>query len=65
MHKAKGLAEFAKKHAVRFGRIQLIIKEGDELLRLDLTSKRTSDAVSVIDSAEALKHLYETQHLKP
>ena len=61
VHKAKGLAEFAKNHGVRFGRIELIIKEGDELLRLDLNDKHTREAVSVIDTAEALKHLYEVQ----
>jgi type III restriction enzyme len=60
VHKAKGLADFAANHGVHFGRIELIIKEGDELLRLDLTDKAIREAVSVVDSAEALKHIYET-----
>ena len=58
--KATGLAEFAANHGVRFGRINLIIKSGDELFRLDLTDKAIREAISVVDSAEALEHLYKT-----
>jgi type III restriction enzyme len=61
VHKAKGLAEFAADHGVRFGRIELIIMEGDTLLRLDLTDKATREDLKVVDSPEALRHLYESQ----
>lgn len=61
VHKAKGLAEFASTHGVRFGRIELIVKEGDHLLRLNLKDKAVREAIRVVDSAEALKHLYEQQ----
>ena len=58
--KAKGLAAFAEKHGPRFRRIEIIIKEGDDLLRLDLNQKKVMEAVKVVDSVAALKHLYET-----
>jgi type III restriction enzyme len=34
--KAKGLAQFAAKHAMQFGRIVLIRLDGNEIKRLDL-----------------------------
>lgn len=57
--KAKGLAEFADKHGVRLGRIEIIIKQGDDLKRLDLQDKKVREVVRVLDKAEALIHLYE------
>ena len=41
--KAAGLANYADKHWPLFGRIELIIVEGDELKRLDLVNEQIRD----------------------
>jgi len=58
--KAKGLAEYADKHGVRFGRIEIIIKQGDDLKRLDLQDKKVRERVMLVERSEALVQLYET-----
>lgn len=57
--KAKGLAEFAENHGLRFGRLEIIMAEGDDLLRLDLNDKKVRAAVKVVDGGQGLRHLYE------
>jgi len=58
--KAKGLAEFADKQGVRFGRIEIIIKQGEDLRRLDLRDKKVRERVMLVEKSEALVQLYET-----
>jgi type III restriction enzyme len=58
VHKAKGLAEYARKHGHLFGRIELIIKEGNALKRIDLQDSATRQQVFDINSNDALKQLY-------
>ena len=58
--KAKGLARYAEKHGARFGRVQVQAKIGDQLRSLELTDPKVRKAVNVLDSSEALVHLYET-----
>ena len=58
--KAAGLAEYADKHWPEFGRIQLIIVEGEEIKRLDLTDKPTRNKVRGVQTHEHLRQLYES-----
>ena len=58
--KAKGLARYAEKHGARFGRVRVQAKIGDQLKSLELTDPKVREAVNVLDSSEALVHLYET-----
>lgn len=59
--KAKGLARYADQHgAARFGRIQLIARVDDRLRRLELTDSKVRKALAVVDSSDALVHLYQT-----
>jgi type III restriction enzyme len=58
--KAAGLAEFADKHWTAFGRIELIIMEGDEIKRLDLTDEPTRNRVRAVHTHEHLRQLYES-----
>lgn len=58
--KAKGLARYAEKHGARFGRIQVIAKVDDQLRRLELTDPKVRNAVAVIETSDALLHLYQT-----
>jgi hypothetical protein len=50
--KAKGLADFALRHGDEFGRIELIVKEKDKLLRLDLNHGDVRDNVRAVSSNE-------------
>lgn len=56
--KAKGLAEYAAGHGVRFGRIEAIMVDGDGIWRLDLKSKKVREALSVVENSEGLVQLY-------
>lgn len=56
--KAAALAKFADKHASDFGRVELIIKDGDELHRLDLGSEAVRAKVREVTTAEHLRALY-------
>lgn len=56
--KAAGLAKFAAKHAHEFGRIELIIVQGDKVKRLDLTDEVVRDKVRAVTTHEHLKQLF-------
>jgi type III restriction enzyme len=58
--KAKGLANFAQRHGDRFGRIQLITRPGDKLLRLDLNREDIRDKVLNLTNNQQLAQLYES-----
>lgn len=58
--KAAGLAEYADKHHPEFGRIELIIVEGDEVRRLDMTNEQTRNRVRGVQTHEHLRQLYES-----
>jgi type III restriction enzyme len=58
--KAAGLAEYADKHWPDFGRIELIIVEGDEIKRLDLTDEQTRNRVRGVQTHEHLRQLYDS-----
>ncbi|WP_294853409.1 hypothetical protein [uncultured Oscillibacter sp.] len=63
--KAKGLAEFAQKHASSYGRIQLIRKSrGNDSLehyyRLDFSDITVMRKVLAINSNEELDRIFET-----
>lgn len=57
--KAKGLAEFAKRHGDEFGRIQLIAKFGSNYKRLSLDDIPIRDKVLAVTTADHLKLLFE------
>jgi hypothetical protein len=57
--KAKGLADFALSHGDEFGRIELIIKEGDELIRLDVNKDDVRDKVRAVSTNQHLRQLLE------
>lgn len=52
--KAKGLAQFAVKHAMHFGRIELIRLVGKEIKRLDLMDATNRKRVLAVDSNAGL-----------
>ena len=58
--KAAGLARYADKHWHEFGRIELIIVDGDEIKRLDLTDERVRDRVRGVNDHTHLRQLYES-----
>lgn len=57
--KASALARYAGRHGNRFGRIQLIVIDGDRIRRLDLTDERTRSNVRGVSTAEHLRQLFE------
>jgi type III restriction enzyme len=56
--KAAGLAHFAAKHWHQFGRIQLIIVEGENVKPLDLADETIREKVMGVSTAEHLRQLY-------
>jgi type III restriction enzyme len=52
--KAKGLAQFAAKHAMQFGRIELIRLDGSAIKRLDLSEAENRKRVLAVDSNAGL-----------
>lgn len=58
--KAAGLAEYADKHWPEFDRIELIVVEGDEVRRLDLTDEQTRNRVKSVQTHAHLRQLYES-----
>lgn len=56
--KAKGLAQFAAKHAMDFGRIELIRLVGKEIKRLDLLDAARRKQVLAVDSNAALDLIF-------
>jgi type III restriction enzyme len=57
--KAAGLAKYAAKHAHEFGRIELIIIEGDRIKRLNLVDERVRDRVRGVSDVEHLRQLFD------
>jgi type III restriction enzyme len=58
--KAAGLARYADKHHHEFGRIELIIVEGDEIKRLDLADELVRERVRGVNDHTHLRRLYES-----
>lgn len=58
--KAAGLADFAKTHGDRFGRIELIIKVKNKLIRLDVNDGDVRDKVSGVKDNGHLRQLFES-----
>lgn len=58
--KAAGLARYADKHSQEFGRIELIIVEGEEIRRLNLTDERVRNKVRGVSNHAHLRQLYES-----
>lgn len=60
VEKAKGMASFARKHGMDFGRIDLIIvNEDDKLRRLNLNDEAVRSRIDRIDSNEHLRQLID------
>ena len=57
--KAVGLANFALNHGDEFGRIELIIKEGDKLIHLDVNKDDVRDKVRAVSTNQHLRQLLE------
>jgi type III restriction enzyme len=57
--KAVGLADYASKHGAKFGRIELIIVEGDNVKRLDVTDEGTRNKLKEVSTHEHLRQLFE------
>lgn len=57
--KAAGLGRYADKHWHEFGRIELIIVDGNEIKRLDLTDEPTRNKVKEVNDHAYLRQLYE------
>lgn len=58
--KAKGLAEYARKHGDQFGRIEyIIVARGGEIKRLDLNKERIRDKVLKVESQSHLEQLLD------
>ena len=56
--KAKGLAQFAAKHAMQFGRIELIRMDGSEIKRLDMIDAASRKLVLSVDSNAGLDMVF-------
>jgi type III restriction enzyme len=56
--KAQGLAAYAKLHGHLFGRIQLIIKDGNALRRIDMKQSALREKVQRAAGNDALKQLF-------
>jgi type III restriction enzyme len=59
--KAKGLAQFAAKHAMRFGRIELIRLDGTAIKRLDLVDAENRKRVLTVDSNAGLDLVFDVK----
>jgi type III restriction enzyme len=58
--KAAGLARYSDKHCHEFGRIELIIVNGDEIKRLDLADELVRARVRGVNDHTHLRQLYES-----
>jgi type III restriction enzyme len=56
--KAAGLARFAALHADKFGRIELIVLDGNKSKRLDLTDEAVRNKVKTIKFPDQLRQLF-------
>jgi type III restriction enzyme len=60
--KAKGLAEYAKRHGDQFGRIELIVvNDNGEIKRLNVNLESIRDQVLQVTSKPHLDHLFQEQ----
>lgn len=57
--KAVGLAEYASKHWHNFGRIEIIIVDGNQIKRLDLTNEAIRNRVKTATTHQHLRQLFE------
>jgi type III restriction enzyme len=57
--RAAGLAEFAERHADRFGRIELVIVDDGRIKRLDLVKAAVRRQVAAVSSHAHLKQLFD------
>jgi len=57
--KASGLAKFAALHADKFGRIELILLDGNAAKTLDLTDEIVRNRVRGVKLPDQLKQLFE------
>lgn len=57
--KAAGLADYAQRHGDMFGRIELIIVEGEQMKRLNLADERTRNKVKKVSTHEHLQQLFD------
>jgi len=57
--KAKGLAEYAEKHGLHFGRIELIHVVKGKPVRLNLLDENVRRKVKAVESSEHLRQLYD------
>ena len=56
--KAAGLAQYAHRHGNHFGRIEIIIIEGNKIKRLNLKDETTQQKVMQVTTREHLLQLY-------
>ncbi len=56
--KAKGLATFAHAHGHAFGRVEMVMKDGDSLLRLDLLDDTVREEVRRATTPDQVRQLY-------
>ena len=59
--KAQGLARYADRHGLHFGRIQLISVKKDKIRRLEMTDANVRDSVLLCNSSALLENLFD-QH---
>ena len=58
--KARGLAEYAEKHGLNFGRIEIVhIGAGGKILRLNLLDDGVRANVKTVASSQHLRQLYD------
>ncbi|MBM3313839.1 hypothetical protein FJY70_04515 [candidate division WOR-3 bacterium] len=57
--KAKGLAVYAERHGDRYGRIELVSVQGDDVSRLDLQDPGVRARVGLITTEAQLKALFD------
>lgn len=57
--KAAGLADFAAKHSDKFGRIELIIVDGNKMKRLDLADETVRNKVKQVTTHNHLRLLFD------
>lgn len=56
--KAAGLAKFAAQHADKFGRIELILLEGNGAKRFDLSTETVRNRIKGIKLGDQMKQLF-------
>jgi len=56
--KAVGLAEFALRHGDKFGRVEMIIKDKEKLVRLDVNQESVRDKVLKVGDNTRLRELF-------